>query len=112
MKTSFQAFQQRENLIQQKMSEETANRSEIESNVHGDMLTENPSVARSSSNRVLPDRWKGMDKAQLEEFYKGQRQQIMENQVTIQKHNTNQGRGVVAKGAFPLVNFCKDPQVS
>ncbi|GFR33210.1 RIB43A-like with coiled-coils protein 2 [Trichonephila clavata] len=67
---------------QQKIRDELENKKDIEFQYHGEMLAENPSVARNhhQSHRILPDRWKGMTKAQLEGYYKGQIQQIWNNQ--------------------------------
>ncbi|KAG8187879.1 hypothetical protein JTE90_002424 [Oedothorax gibbosus] len=79
------AFQQRERFIQQKASEEAENLKEIEFNVFGDLLTENPTAARTPMGRVLVDRWKGMEKAQLQEFYEGQRRQIDEKQKKLER---------------------------
>ena len=47
---------------------EDDNLTEIANHVYGDVLTENPDVARSAfgPHRVVPDRWKGMNQDQLE----------------------------------------------
>ncbi|GFT74616.1 RIB43A-like with coiled-coils protein 2 [Nephila pilipes] len=67
---------------QQKIRAEIENKNDIEFQCRGDMLTENPSVAQNhrQPHRILPNRWKGMTKAQLEGYYKGQIQQIWNNQ--------------------------------
>ena len=51
---------------------------EIKNNVFGDMLTENPDVARSAfgSHRVITDRWKGMNQQQLEDIRSTQAHQV------------------------------------
>lgn len=56
------------------------NFTEISNHVFGDMLTENPAVASSAfgPHRVVPDRWKGMSPAQLEEIRRIQDQQRQE----------------------------------
>uniref|UniRef100_H2YUK5 RIB43A-like with coiled-coils protein 2 n=1 Tax=Ciona savignyi TaxID=51511 RepID=H2YUK5_CIOSA len=60
--------------------EQDDNFTEISNHVFGDMLTENPAVASSAfgSHRVIPDRWKGMSPAQLEEIRRIQEQQRQE----------------------------------
>ena len=49
-------------------AQEDDNLTEIANHVYGDVLTENPDVARSAfgPHRVVPDRWKGMNADQLE----------------------------------------------
>ncbi|XP_035220127.1 RIB43A-like with coiled-coils protein 2 isoform X2 [Stegodyphus dumicola] len=66
--------------MQQKMEEEIENRKDIETNFYGDLLTENPLVAKSSfgPHRVVTDRWKGMSKQQVQEYISGQVQQILD----------------------------------
>ncbi|KFM79027.1 RIB43A-like with coiled-coils protein 2, partial [Stegodyphus mimosarum] len=66
--------------MQQKMEEEIENRKDIETNFYGDLLTENPFVAKSSfgPHRVVTDRWKGMSKQQVQEYISGQVQQILD----------------------------------
>ncbi|GBM05362.1 RIB43A-like with coiled-coils protein 2 [Araneus ventricosus] len=77
------AWQKQEINRQQKIREEYENRKDIEFHYYGDMLTENPSVAKNlhQSHRILPDRWKGMSKAQLQDIYRGQVYQMEKNQV-------------------------------
>nr|CAB3265577.1 pf-rib protofilament ribbon protein [Phallusia mammillata] len=60
--------------------EQDDNFTEISNHVFGDMLTENPAVASSAfgPHRVIPDRWKGMSPAQLEEIRRIQEQQRQE----------------------------------
>ncbi|XP_078488172.1 protofilament ribbon protein [Ciona intestinalis] len=69
---------EKENL--QHRHEQDDNFTEISNHVFGDMLTENPAVASSAfgSHRVIPDRWKGMSPAQLEEIRRIQEQQRQE----------------------------------
>ena len=59
------------------------NFTEISNQVFGDMLTENPDVAQSAfgSHRVIPDRWKGMSPAQINEIRKIQHDQMLEKKV-------------------------------
>lgn len=56
---------------------------EISSLLHGDLLSENPQQAASSfgPHRVVPDRWKGMTREQLEQIRLGQKQQVQEKLV-------------------------------
>ncbi|CAK8689591.1 RIB43A-like with coiled-coils protein 2 [Clavelina lepadiformis] len=63
-----------------KKHEQDDNFTEISNHVFGDMLTENPGVASSAfgPHRVIPDRWKGMTPAQLEEIRRIQEQQRQE----------------------------------
>lgn len=65
------------------MEEDYEKIKDIKNNFYSDLLTENPSVARScfGSHRVVPDRWKGMSKQQIEEYREGQIQQMTENKV-------------------------------
>lgn len=50
----------------------------MKNNVFGDLLTENPEVARSAfgSHRVITDRWKGMNEQQIDEIRKTQAEQV------------------------------------
>ena len=63
--------------------EQDDNFTEISNHVFGDMLTENPDVAKSAfgEHRVITDRWKGMNPAQLAEIRYIQEQQIREKEV-------------------------------
>merc|ERR1712128_22022 len=51
---------------------------EMKTNVFGDLLTENPDVARSAfgSHRVITDRWKGMNEQQINDIRKTQAEQV------------------------------------
>lgn len=64
-----------------KQATEDDNLTEIANHVYGDVLTENPDVARSAfgPHRVVPDRWKGMNADQLEVIKNIQGQQQSEN---------------------------------
>ncbi|CAL1269373.1 unnamed protein product [Larinioides sclopetarius] len=77
------AWKKQEINRQQKIREEYENRKDIEFHYYGDMLTENPSVAKNphQSHRILPDRWKGMSKAQLQDIYRDQVYQMEKNQI-------------------------------
>ena len=68
----------------EKTQEQDDNMTEIANNVFGDMLTENPNVAQSAfgSHRVIPDRWKGMSPAELNNIRNTQNEQLLEKQVT------------------------------
>lgn len=74
-------LQVKERRRQQEAQEKLDNLKDMCTNYYGDLLSENPSVARSAfgPHRVVPDRWKGMSKEQLEEYHKGQKQQIFDN---------------------------------
>ncbi|XP_059103655.1 RIB43A-like with coiled-coils protein 2 isoform X2 [Peromyscus eremicus] len=65
---------------QEKQQEQEDNLAEITNLLHGDLLSENPQQAASSfgPHRVVPDRWKGMSREQLEEIHYVQKQQIQE----------------------------------
>ena len=67
----------------EKTQELDDNFTEISNQVFGDMLTENPDVAQSAfgSHRVIPDRWKGMSPAQINEIRKIQHDQMLEKKV-------------------------------
>ncbi|GIX78425.1 RIB43A-like with coiled-coils protein 2 [Caerostris darwini] len=77
------AWQNQENRRFQKFKDETEGRKHIEYHYYGDMLTENPDVAKHpyQSHRILPDRWKGMSKIQVEEYYRSRVNQMQENQI-------------------------------
>ncbi|GIY37093.1 RIB43A-like with coiled-coils protein 1 [Caerostris darwini] len=66
--------------LRDKISDDISKKKDIEYNIRSDLLSEDPNVARSSfgPNRVVPDRWKGMSEKQLEEYRKGQVQQMIE----------------------------------
>ena len=61
------------------------NMTEIANHVFGDVLTENPAVAQSAfgPHRVIPDRWKGMSPAQIEEIRRQQDLQRREKEVHV-----------------------------
>uniref|UniRef100_A0A8C6HKE5 RIB43A domain with coiled-coils 2 n=1 Tax=Mus spicilegus TaxID=10103 RepID=A0A8C6HKE5_MUSSI len=65
---------------QEKQQEQEDNMTEITNLLHGDLLSENPRPVASSfgSHRVVLDRWKGMNREQLEEIWFTQKQQIQE----------------------------------
>lgn len=78
----------KEELDRQKELED--NLTEISNNVYGDILTENPSVAESAfgSHRVIPDRWKGMSEAELNNIryeQQKQREEMMVSEVLDSK---------------------------
>ncbi|XP_015667719.1 RIB43A-like with coiled-coils protein 1 [Protobothrops mucrosquamatus] len=58
------------------------NYAEIHNHLTGNLLSEDPSVARSllGSNRVITDRWKGMSPEQLQAVWQVQKEQCRENQ--------------------------------
>ncbi|XP_013923552.1 PREDICTED: RIB43A-like with coiled-coils protein 1 [Thamnophis sirtalis] len=62
--------------------EQDDNYAEIHNHLTGNLLSEDPSVAKSSlgSNRVITDRWKGMSPEQLQAVWQMQKQQCHENQ--------------------------------
>ena len=68
--------EQREN--EEKEAELQDNLCEMKNNVFGDLLTENPDVARSAfgSHRVITDRWKGMNEGQINDIRKIQAEQV------------------------------------
>lgn len=78
-----QAMEAAERKMRHKIDENYEKIKDIKYNFYSDLLTENPSVAESTfgSHRIATDRWKGMSKKQLDEYYQGQIQQIMENKV-------------------------------
>lgn len=67
--------------MDKKNEELSQNMTEIRNQVQGDMLTENPNVARSAFglHRVIPDRWKGMSEQELGGIRQVQEEQRMEN---------------------------------
>ncbi|XP_054856871.1 RIB43A-like with coiled-coils protein 2 isoform X2 [Eublepharis macularius] len=64
----------------EKQQELEDNMTEISNMLKGDLLSENPQQAVSSfgSNRVITDRWKGMNQDQLKEIQDVQLQQVLE----------------------------------
>lgn len=80
-----------ERKMQQKTEEDYEKIKDIKNNFYSDLLTENPLVARSAfgPHRVVPDRWKGMSKQQIEEYREGQIQQIIDNKVLCFKFICN-----------------------
>jgi len=74
-------IQQAEERKQRENNEQAAtlqdNLTEIKNHVFGDMLTENPDVARSAfgSHRVITDRWKGMNQQQIDQIRETQAEQ-------------------------------------
>lgn len=81
---STQVMELAERKRQEKQKELEDNMTEITNLLHGDLLSENPQQAASSfgPHRVVPDRWKGMSKEQLEEIRFTQKQQIQEKLVS------------------------------
>ncbi|XP_051016095.1 RIB43A-like with coiled-coils protein 2 [Acomys russatus] len=75
-----QAMELAERKRQMKQQEQEDNMTEITNLLHGDLLSENPQQAVSSfgPRRVVLDRWKGMNREQLEEIRFTQKQQIQE----------------------------------
>ncbi|XP_028400713.1 RIB43A-like with coiled-coils protein 2 [Dendronephthya gigantea] len=65
-----------------KTQEQDDNFTEMSNHIFGDILTENPDVAQSAfgPHRVIPDRWKGMSPAQVNEIRKTQHDQMLEKQ--------------------------------
>nr|AAH79434.1 RIB43A domain with coiled-coils 2 [Rattus norvegicus] len=65
---------------QVKQQEQEDNMSEITNLLHGDLLSENPQQAASNfgPRHVMLDRWKGMNREQLEEIWSTWKQQIHE----------------------------------
>jgi hypothetical protein len=74
-----------------KTQEQDDNFTEISNQIFGDILTENPDVAQSAfgAHRVIPDRWKGMSPAQVNEIRRKQHDQMLEKQVQniAEKHD-------------------------
>ncbi|XP_065196154.1 RIB43A-like with coiled-coils protein 2 [Sycon ciliatum] len=67
---------------QDKQQELDDNFTEMSNAIHGDLLSENPSVAASAfgPHRVIPDRWKGMSPSQVAEVRRVQNEQVLEKQ--------------------------------
>lgn len=74
-----------EKKIQEKKQDQEDNLAEISNLLHGDLLSENPQQAASSfgPHRVVPDRWKGMSREQLEHIRLVQKQQVQEKLVPV-----------------------------
>ena len=70
---------------QQRVQEQDDNYTELYNHIHGDMLTENPSVAQSAfgPTRVITDRWKGMSPSQVQEIRDTQEMQLREKEVRV-----------------------------
>ncbi|XP_006866956.1 PREDICTED: RIB43A-like with coiled-coils protein 2 [Chrysochloris asiatica] len=87
----------------EKKQEQEDNLAEISNLLRGDLLSENPEQAASSfgPHRVVPDRWKGMSREQLERIRLVQKQQVQEKLVATspalpssQHHPTHLLRGL------------------
>ncbi|KAM5251121.1 RIB43A-like with coiled-coils protein 2 isoform 1-T1 [Hipposideros larvatus] len=78
-----QATESAERKSLEKKQEQEDNLAEISNLLHGDLLSENPQQAASSfgPHRMVPDRWKGMTPAQLEQIRLVQKQQVQEKLV-------------------------------
>lgn len=74
-----------EKKIQQKKQDQEDNLAEISNLLRGDLLSENPQQAASSfgPHRVVPNRWKGMSREQLEHIRLVQKQQVQEKLVPV-----------------------------
>ncbi|XP_073645402.1 RIB43A-like with coiled-coils protein 2 isoform X1 [Tursiops truncatus] len=75
-----QALESAEKKIRQKKQDQEDNLAEISNLLRGDLLSENPQQAASSfgPHRVVPNRWKGMSREQLEHIRLVQKQQVQE----------------------------------
>ena len=73
-----QANEREQREKEEKEAELQDNLCEMKNNVFGDLLTENPDVARSAfgSHRVITDRWKGMNEGQINDIRKIQAEQV------------------------------------
>lgn len=73
-----QANEREQREKEEKEAELQDNLCEMKNNVFGDLLTENPDVARSAfgSHRVITDRWKGMNEGQIDDIRKIQAEQV------------------------------------
>lgn len=78
-----QATESVERKTREKKQEQEDDLAEISNLLRGDLLSENPQQAASSfgPHRVVPDRWKGMTREQLEQIRLVQKQQIQEKLV-------------------------------
>ncbi|XP_028389268.1 RIB43A-like with coiled-coils protein 2 [Phyllostomus discolor] len=89
-----QATESAERKILEKSQEHEDNLAEISNLLHGDLLSENPQQAASSfgAHRVVPDRWKGMSREQLEQIRLTQKQQVQEK-LRLQEEEYQRDRG-------------------
>ncbi|KAM3846072.1 RIB43A-like with coiled-coils protein 1 isoform 2-T2 [Vipera latastei] len=97
---------------QQRLSqqrEQDDNYAEIHNHLTGNLLSEDPSVARSllGSNRVITDRWKGMSPEQLQVVWQKQKEQCRENQRLRQQERQREAewdrqRELAARAAMQL----------
>lgn len=73
-----QAEERKQRETEEKEASLQDNLCEMKNNVFGDLLTENPDVARSAfgSHRVITDRWKGMNEQQINDIRKTQAEQV------------------------------------
>nr|XP_023420136.1 RIB43A-like with coiled-coils protein 2 [Cavia porcellus] len=78
-----QAMELAERRKQERRQEQEDNVAEIANLLRGDLLSENPQQAASAlgPHRMIPHRWKGMSREQLEGIRLAQRQQIQEKLV-------------------------------
>ncbi|XP_045043200.2 RIB43A-like with coiled-coils protein 2 [Desmodus rotundus] len=89
-----QATESAERKSLEKNQEQEDNLAEISNLLHGDLLSENPQQAASSfgPHRVVPDRWKGMTREQLEQICLTQKQQVHEK-LRLQEEEYQRDRG-------------------
>ncbi|XP_039093434.1 RIB43A-like with coiled-coils protein 2 isoform X1 [Hyaena hyaena] len=95
-----QATESVERKTREKKQEEEDNLAEISNLLRGDLLSENPQPAASSlgPHRVVPDRWKGMTREQLEHIRLVQKQQIQEKLVRVSRAPRASAPGAVSHG--------------
>ncbi|KAK9407650.1 RIB43A-like with coiled-coils protein 1 [Crotalus adamanteus] len=85
------------------------NYAEIHNHLTGNLLLEDPSVAKSllGSNRVITDRWKGMSPEQLQAVWQMQKEQCRENQRLRQQESQREAewdkqRELAARAAMQM----------
>ncbi|XP_007453977.1 PREDICTED: RIB43A-like with coiled-coils protein 2 isoform X2 [Lipotes vexillifer] len=102
-----QALESAEKKIQEKKQDQEDNLAEISNLLRGDLLSENPQQAASSfgPHRVVPDRWKGMSREQLEHIRLVQKQQVQEK-LRIQEGSSSETWIGTGRGSSGLVPPC------
>ncbi|KAK2501626.1 hypothetical protein MC885_012771 [Smutsia gigantea] len=102
-----QASESAERKIQEKKQEQEDNLAEISNLLRGDLLSENPQQAASSfgPHRVVPDRWKGMSRGQLEQIRMAQKQQVQEKLVRALSPHRAHRRHCRVQGARATLLF-------
>lgn len=109
-----QAAAKREREAAQQKAELQDNVEEIQNNLAGDLLTENPAVGRSfiAPNRVRPDHYKGMSPAEQQAILEAQATQRMQHLATTAATKADDEAGQAQMEATRRAGAYQDAQVA